>query len=405
MKIVIVNQPTNNRGDESAHKALVRRIISDIAEAEVEVIFIGRTEEQMRSIRVTSGRVRYTNIRNWYHWYGLTEMQKRGRYGVTFIHPTTLSLLWHMMRADIVVCAPGGINMGGFQSWYHVYTMRLAATLGKKIIYWGRSIGPFPEETADNRTFKALCMHLFERFGLITLRDGKSMELANRLGIKASATLDSAYLYPHQGGVPAEIATRLGREYIIFVPNSLTWHYAYRGVAQERIDGMWIEVMRKIRATHPGQKIAMLPQTFGGSDGRDGEPYFRRLAEKSGLEEIYVMPEGYDSDVQQAVIEGAGLVIGARYHSIVFAVNTGVPFVSLSYEHKMSGMLDAIGASAYMVDIQKAFENEETCNMATEHIGEKIEHEMGKRESERLSEVAKAKTAESFEKFKKYVEA
>ena len=57
------------------------------------------------------------------------------------------------------------------------------------------------------------------------------------------------------------------------------------------------------------------------------------------------------SNFQQTLISNAKLVIGARYHSIVFAINNEVPFISLSYEHKMNGLLEILDAEKRSVDI------------------------------------------------------
>ena len=45
MNILIVNQPLNNRGDESAHRALVRSIIKYIPNVNVRVLFMGANAE------------------------------------------------------------------------------------------------------------------------------------------------------------------------------------------------------------------------------------------------------------------------------------------------------------------------------------------------------------------------
>ena len=46
-------------------------------------------------------------------------------------------------NADIVICAPGGICMGGFHNWNHLFFLGLAFYAKKEIIYYSISIGPF----------------------------------------------------------------------------------------------------------------------------------------------------------------------------------------------------------------------------------------------------------------------
>lgn len=40
MNILLINQPLNNRGDEAAHKALVRTLSKDYSDSHIEVLFI-----------------------------------------------------------------------------------------------------------------------------------------------------------------------------------------------------------------------------------------------------------------------------------------------------------------------------------------------------------------------------
>lgn len=50
-------------------------------------------------------------------------------------------------ESDVVLCAPGGICMGGFQNWWHLFMLQLAKYIGKPLVYYGRSFGPFPVVT------------------------------------------------------------------------------------------------------------------------------------------------------------------------------------------------------------------------------------------------------------------
>ena len=76
----------------------------------------------------------------------------------------------------------------------------------------------------------------------------------------------------------------------------------------------------------------------------------------SGNKNIIVIDENQSSDVQQEIIKKSCLVIGSRYHSVVFAINNEIPFVSLSYEHKMKGLLEVLDMTDRMVEIQDIFD-------------------------------------------------
>ena len=57
--------------------------------------------------------------------------------------------------------------------------------------------------------------------------------------------------------------------------------------------------------------------------------------------------------MQQFIIKDADFVVGARYHSIVFAIKCRTPFFALSYEHKIVGMLELLQLSDFCTDISR----------------------------------------------------
>ena len=86
---------------------------------------------------------------------------------------------------------------------------------------------------------------------------------------------------------------------------------------------------------------------------------------------IVVIEDTYSSDVQQMVIKNAKFVIGARYHSVVFSINQNKPFIALSYEHKISGLLQTLGLEKFMVEISNIWESKketEICLLKIENL-------------------------------------
>ena len=104
----------------------------------------------------------------------------------------------------------------------------------------------------------------------------------------------------------------------------------------------------------------MLPQTFYQGPEADDYNFFVEIRKREKDNRIVVIPDTYSSDIQQAVIKKAACMVGARYHSVVFAVNQGIPFVALSYEHKIKGLLEHLGKLDSMIDITKSMETEDT---------------------------------------------
>lgn len=369
MNIVIVNQPLGNRGDEAAHRALVREINKRFPRANVEIFSVNGNPEILEEISVKNPHNYYNYKKYSYRFY---------QYFAKYIHrfpflypfwglqPIIRAWINKLKWADVVICAPGGICMGGFMNWSHITFLKIAQYYHKPIVYFCRSIGPFSSESKDKNVFKRVSINLLKHFDYISLRDGKSQKLADSLGVQYNSTTDAAFLDNTVVDVPTEIQKAIGnKKYIVFVPNSLTWHFYYKTAPQNNIDNYYINIIKHIEDKYPDCQIVMLPQTFMNPSWGNDVDYFRELQKKYPSSHVTVIDDIYGSDVQQSVIKGAEMVIGARYHSVVFAINQARPFCALSYEHKIEGLLQLLGRTDRMIDIKDIFSNKSTLEKAT----------------------------------------
>lgn len=365
MNILLINQPLDNRGDESAHKALLRSLVTKIPNVHITVLFIGNSMKSIKEFEVNSNAITYIRIIPQKGW------TKIGKYGLIFspylwfLHPTLRAIIKYYRKADLILCAPGGICMGGFQNWPHLYSLYIAKFLNKKLAYYGRSFGPFPEKTLSNKLFKKYSLKMLNYFYFLSIRDNKSEKLAQILNIKYITTVDSAFLDTPHIDIPIEISDLYkSSPYIVFVPNSLIWHYAYKNKINKEISLSFFSHLTEILLkTFPNSKILMLPQIYDFEIPQNGDMYFfYEIKDKLKDDRIIVLSEQYSSDVQQAIISKSQFVVGARYHSIVFAINNKRPFISLSYEHKMTGLLETLNQTENMIDITKALDTKENRN-------------------------------------------
>lgn len=377
MNILIVNQPLRNRGDESAHRALVRKLLQEIPDVHIRVLFYCEEANAIDEFSVLDERVEYISA------FGVNERQLKTLYFIRkgientlfWCHPYVNKFLRHYHWSDAVVCAPGGICMGGFMNWWHEEQLLIAMKLGKPIFYYGRSIGPFWDEPEEKKIFKQQAIQILNYASYVSLRDATSIKIAKDLGINnVIETTDTAFLDYPQVNIPEEILRETGRnEYVVFVPNSLIWHYFYRGKATgEEVVAYWSKVARMIAKHYPNHKIVMLPQTSLQGKVFDDKYLFQDIQKHCPEIDIFVSDDIYSSDIQQQIIRGADAVFGARYHTIVFAINNNVPFVSLSYEHKMSGLLEELSLQDEMIDITKLFTSEEENNRILKQFEERI---------------------------------
>lgn len=372
MNILLIDQPLWNRGDESAHKGLVRSLIAAIPDVHIKVLEIDAKQAAINEFDMNLPQVEFINVRCLNRIWFIRFLGNAYKYyleWVLVLLPTMLKIRKIFSEADYIIMAPGGIDLGGFQNWRHLTLLLLARSMRKPLAYYGRSIGPFPTTDWKQRRFKKLAQRVLNYCHFVSLRDEQSIKIAEDLHVKYESTVDSAFLDSTEVQIPTEIQQLIGsNSYIVFVPNELIWHYAYKNnVDISVINNFYISLLEIIQKHYPDHKIIMLPQI--NNHTRNDYDYFCELSSiASNQDNIIVLSDKYSSDIQQAVIKHATLMIGARYHSIVFAINQGVPFISLSYEHKMVGLLEELGETDRMINIAKIFDDKIFVDRAISHF-------------------------------------
>lgn len=400
MNILLINQPLNNRGDESAHKALLRKIIKEYPNAHIKVMFVGSNDNSIQQFTADDS-IQYINIKPIKGWAKIAIFALKHNLPLIWkIIPTTREIINLYKSTDIIINAPGGICMGGFQDWIHILLLSIAKHLNKKIAYYGRSFGPFPTKTKSNRQFKKISLDLLNYFSFISIRDKKTENLALELGINYTTTVDSAFLNSEKVGIPNTIRKQIGdKKYMVFVPNLLIWHYAYKDkLTKEGLIGFYMSIISLIKSTYPEYNIVMLPQTFNyNSYEGDDINFFKDIAKQANDERIIIIDDKYSSDIQQSIISQAEFLIGARYHSVVFAINNNIPFIALSYEHKISGLLISLNKQDRSIDITNLKDNPQENQDIINHINILIKDLKPDNET---TLKAQAIANECFEKFK-----
>ena len=351
MKILIINQHSMNHGDE-AGKALIRTLydrgFQDIAvsynmnDFDASCLF---KYKNVKQILPTKKKAR-----------GLDKITKLYLKCPCFI--TRFLTLMYLQRrrevkmikeANIVISAPGGVNMGLYRDYGYVWRLKEVLYQGKSLVIYSPSIGPF----TTNDFFRKIAKEILTRSTFVSLRDTQSYRYAEDLSAHYIQSIDTAYLETPRMDLPLELLNLLPKEYVVLVPNELySWHIDYFHYDKRSIDCFYSSLIDKF--TSNGLTVVLLPQLFYQPNMED-EDYFNRL--KAENEKVIVIPTYYDSDIQQAIIKRAQFVVGARYHTIVFSINNETPFVCLSYEHKMKNMLEILSLDSYSIDISYAFEN------------------------------------------------
>ncbi len=351
MKLLIINQNPGNRGDEAAGKALLRALgeIRNIQQIDILYKTVNTLEDEKLTI-VTEQDVKH-------HPSVIPSFFDKALIILSFFLP--LSLVRVLLKisplkrqykliedADVIVSASGGVNIGPYKDWGYLWRLYISLKLNKPLAVYSISFGPIP----NNKLYKSVSLYVLRKVGFLSLRDEQSQAYAKEYDIKHIPSIDTAFLdSKFSKELPVELNGIKQRKYVVVVPNALyLWHPYYKNINTESLDKIYLEIINFF--TNKGIRVILLPQLFGS---QNDSKYFIKLCKNlPNNQDVELVSDNYSCDIQQSIINNAEFLVGARYHSIVFAIRGEIPFIALSYEHKMEYMLSSLSLDKYAVVLE-----------------------------------------------------
>lgn len=224
-------------------------------------------------------------------------------------------LLPALARCDALVSGGGGLLQDGSSRRslsYYLTVIRLARTLGKRVVVYGQSVGPL-SQVGRRRVGHVLA-------GLpLAVRDAPSVDLLGTLGLHAERVADPALLLspppPAEPGGPVMLVPRAGHD-------DLNEALAAAG--------------RLLREA--GLRIATL-----ALHEREDAAAAERIAVATQASRL----EAATPEQALRHIGTARYVLSARLHGLILAARAGVGFAGLVYDPKVAGFLDDARAPAF----------------------------------------------------------
>jgi len=372
MKFIILNQPTKNKGDFAAFKAIINLIITKYPDASIECLFTGESYDPL-----------FNKVKNvTCHSINLPKLWRITK--ICLKYPLLLKLLKYLPKyseyakkisnSDLAILAPGGLEIGAYQEWSVLWDLAMVDSLKVPYAIYSRSIGKFINKSDTDRLFIKYAIDYLQRSIFNGLREKKSQELASMLGIHHFSAID--VVYSNTPETPLNIKLTGGRKdnYVIFVPSKFSnWHPDFTDDLQEKMDRLYKLIISKIIAG--GFDVVMLPHTYGRGNGNDDKDYFKTLIEDQFKDNCIIVDDTADTDDYQSIIRSAEFSISARLHQVIFSINNHTPALCLSYEHKMSAMMEMLGLDDYSIDLKSVvLEHEKILPLLDEYINNSSNH-------------------------------
>ncbi len=255
-------------------------------------------------------------------------------------------------QADLVIASGGSYLRTGYRSsWLRLWQMLLAKLLGRKVMLYAQSIGPFDPGSRLER-WAALVL---DRVDAITLRDAESARVLQRMGVsrpRIEVTADAALcLAPPNVRRDAAGRPEIGVSVIHWHKFRLGSMDAYTAAVAEALDHLivaWDARVQFLSTTVAPPGLVMNVSGTGFDDRAAAEQVLARMQHRQRA----TLQEGPLSvSALHARIAEHDLWIGTRLHSTILATTALVPCVGIAYEPKMYGYFAELGLEEFVLDI------------------------------------------------------
>jgi len=260
--------------------------------------------------------------------------ETRSLYRVQSIHRFNIFQIPALLAGTRVFIAGGGTLIQDDTSsrslWYYLYMLHLAVKKGAHVVLLANGLGPLTKKKNRKAASKIL-----NRLDAITLRDPNAFEELKSLGVTkpiTRVTADPALaLKPCSPQAGAEILKKAG------VP------------VGEKLFALCLRRWKKVKQSEKilaayADKIVSdfhAVPVFIAMQHPEDVRYARKIL-KHMKHKGYVLTNRYTVDETLSILGNVSMVIGMRLHSLIYALNLGIPMVGLAYQPKIDYFMESI---------------------------------------------------------------
>ncbi|GAA0486808.1 polysaccharide pyruvyl transferase family protein [Salinibacillus aidingensis] len=329
---IVGNYGNNNQGDESILEGIL--------------VLLEKTHNiERKNIIVFSNQPEYTSRK-----YGVqsTKLYFKKTNGFTTLFHTLVRNWKTIRKIDLLLVGGGGIFMDLYGREPFLYGMYgwIAKLAKTPVVLYGVGAGPI-----ITRTGKKLLKSLAHLSDLVTVRDPKSKELLISIGVKSPVYVigDPAFQVP----IPENIEKpsvkgdkiRFGVTAVPFY-NSTYWPEENTNMYVDYVEGMAANLDMML-SRYPNAVINFFstkyPQDMMVT--KDIQKKMKYSDRTSTCDQAMTHGEIVEFASQQDV------VIGTRLHSLILALVSNTPVISVSYHHKVYDLMEMMDCTEYTIEI------------------------------------------------------
>jgi len=245
------------------------------------------------------------------------EYTKKHHKSIKYVPRYSKEALKSLLNCDIFLSGGGSLlqNITSNKSlYYYLFMLDLAKFLRKRTVIYAQGIGPINGKNHLKKVINSI-----KKCNIISVRDKDSQDILVSNGIpkeRVLLTYDPAFL----ASKDTEKA-----EYILGKYNLNNKNFIVISLRPYK-DNSWLKELKKsIEIVYNNLKIPIIALPFLPEEDADIS---------KGIKEITTVTEEIDWKTIKGIISKSSMVIGQRFHSLIFAASENIPFITLSYDPK-----------------------------------------------------------------------
>jgi len=258
-----------------------------------------------------------------------------------------------LLRADLVVSMGGGYLNGdrSLMAQIAVYLMlaplELAKRFGACAVCAPQSMGPFATNFQKKMVIRTL-----QKVDLVLTREQKTVNILAGLSARfpISPSVDSGFLFKTADRTNIRRQLHVGTHKLLVGITVRRWLDARRQAAYEQAMAETVDYL----VSHHQAAVVFIPQvtsSLGGDDDRvTAQKVYARITHKN---QVHCLSEQYTHQQIKSLYDGLDLIIGTRFHSVIFSLTSLVPALAIEYEHKTSGIMHDLALDTWVVKIEE----------------------------------------------------
>ena len=316
MRITILNQHTNNFGDEAAGISLIDTLNEKFNNPEINLIYNGDGKISCNYKNVIH-RLDY-KLKYMGYFNILIKMFFRNYKG----NNTMKKYDDLIKQSDYVIVAPCGANIGIYKDWRFLIRILFAVYNGKKPIFYLNTIGK-----SGNLIFDKIAKYVLKN-SKVYVREIKSKEYLDSINVRCSLGVDTAFLLKYKHKKEFE------KNRIAFILTDFSNHKNFKEINCYNFINEKILPDLCIFAKNKKLSISIIPHLNTVEELKFIKSIVDIMKKKYNfnnvkIEKVKTVYDYYDN------IAKSLFVVGMRYHAVVLGAKSNTPFLSLAYENKM----------------------------------------------------------------------